>query len=73
MKKDFKIIITEKGQGLIEYVLILAFIAGLALMIFSGGGSLKGAVVSTFSETSRLLGSLFEENNKSYYPIKLII
>ena len=28
----------EKGQGLTEYVLILAFVAGLAMMIFGGGG-----------------------------------
>ena len=54
-------ILREKGQGLTEYVLILAFIAGIAFMIFGGNGSLKGTVVGTFSETVRILGGLFDE------------
>ena len=44
MKKFFE----EKGQGLTEYVLILAFVAGIAYVMFSGG--LKSTVSSTFSE-----------------------
>lgn len=58
--------IREKGQGLTEYVLILAFIAGIAFVMFGGDGSLKGTLVSTVSETNRLLGGLFGEKTKSY-------
>ena len=61
MKKDLKKIIIEKGQGLTEYVLILAFIAGVAFMMFGGDGSLKGTVVDTFTETGRILAGLFDE------------
>lgn len=60
MKKFLKKI-TEKGQGLTEYVLILAFIAGIAFLMFGGNGSLKGTLVSTANETNRLLGGLFGE------------
>ena len=46
MRKFFK----EKGQGLTEYVLILAFVAGVAFLMFSNNG-LKSTVKSTFSES----------------------
>ena len=45
MRKFFK----EKGQGLTEYVLILAFVAGVAYMMFANTG-LKSTVSSTFSQ-----------------------
>ena len=63
MKKDLKKIIIEKGQGLTEYVLILAFIAGVAFMMFGGNGSLKGTVAGTLTETVRILGGLFGEDD----------
>ena len=53
--------IREKGQGLTEYVLILAFIAGIGIMFSSGG--LKGTLVNTITETSNILGSLFGFGN----------
>ena len=61
MKKDLKKIIIEKGQGLTEYVLILAFVAGLAFMMFGGNGSLKGTLDNTLTETVRILAGLFGE------------
>ena len=51
---------SEKGQGLTEYVLILAFVAGIAMMMFGGGG-LKGTLVNTFTETVSILGGLLDE------------
>ena len=45
MRRFFK----EKGQGLTEYVLILAFVAGVAFIMFTNSG-LKGTVSSTFSQ-----------------------
>lgn len=53
--------IKEKGQGLTEYILILAFIAGVAFMMFGGNGSLKGTLVDTFTETQRILAELFSD------------
>ena len=67
MKKGFKKMIIEKGQGLTEYVLILAFIAGVAFMMFGGDGSLKGTLVSTVSETNMLLGGLLGDKSYAYY------
>ena len=55
--------IREKGQGLTEYVLILAFIAGIAFMMFGGNGSLKGTLANTFTETVRMLAGLFGEDD----------
>ena len=63
MKKNLKKIIIEKGQGLTEYVLIIAFIAGVAFMMFGGNGSLKGTVVGTFTETVSILANLFGEDD----------
>ena len=45
MRKFFK----EKGQGLTEYVLILAFVAAIAFVMFGEGSSLKTTVSNTFS------------------------
>lgn len=66
MLNQLRIKKNENGQGLTEYVLILAFIAGIAFMMFGGDGNLKGTLVSTASETNRLLGGLFGEKTKSY-------
>ena len=55
--------IRERGQGLTEYVLILAFIAGVAFMMFGGNGSLKGTVADTLTETVRILADLFGEGD----------
>lgn len=45
MRKFF----TEKGQGLVEYALILAFVAVLAFMMFGSDSSMKSDVTSAFS------------------------
>ena len=61
MLNRIKKTIKEKGQGLTEYILILAFIAGVAFMMFGGNGSLKGTLVDTFTETQRILAELFSD------------
>lgn len=53
--------IREKGQGLTEYVLILAFIAGIAIAMFGSSDSLKNTVVNTATETVRILAGLFSD------------
>lgn len=61
MRKKIKKTITEKGQGLTEYVLILAFIAGIAFVMFGGEGDFKGTLVDTFNKANRTLAGLFGE------------
>ncbi|MBR4908579.1 MAG: hypothetical protein IKZ43_06185 [Acidaminococcaceae bacterium] len=61
MNKLLKNVTAEKGQGLTEYVLIFAFIAGVAFMMFGGNGSLKGTLVNTVTETNRKLAGLFSD------------
>lgn len=63
MLNSLRSTVREKGQGLTEYVLVLAFIAGIAFMMFGGNGSLKGTVAGTFTETIRILGGLFSEDD----------
>ena len=64
MLNRFRITKSEKGQGLTEYVLILAFIAGVAFMMFGGDGSLKGTLVSTVTKTNNILAGLFGDGIK---------
>lgn len=52
MRKFF----AEKGQGLTEYVLILAFVAGLAFIMFKDSG-LKQTVKETFSTSQQMISS----------------
>ena len=44
----------QKGQGIVEYALILAFIVGIAVML--NGANLGGAVKDTFDKVASLLG-----------------
>ena len=53
MRKFFK----EKGQGLTEYVLILAFVAAIAYVMFGGSSTLKTTVSSTFSASHSNISS----------------
>ena len=53
MRKFF----TEKGQGLTEYVLILAFVAGLAYLMFFNDNGLRGTVSSSFSQSASAITS----------------
>ena len=44
----------QKGQGIVEYALLLAFIVGLAMMLNSA--NLSGEVKDTFDKVAALLG-----------------
>ena len=61
MLNRFRITKSEKGQGLTEYVLILAFIAGIAFVMFGGDGSLRGTLVNTVTGTTKILAGLFAD------------
>lgn len=47
----------EKGQGLTEYVLILAFVAAIAFVMFGSDSTLKTTVSSTFSAAHSKIGT----------------
>ena len=44
----------EKGQGIVEYALLLAFVVGIAMML--NGANLGGAVKDTFDKVAAVLG-----------------
>ena len=48
MRKFF----TEKGQGIVEYALLLAFVVGIAIYVLSDDSGLKGALSENISTTA---------------------
>ena len=50
MRKFFK----EKGQGIVEYAVLLAFVVAIAAYLFSSSG-IKDEVTATFEETKSVL------------------
>ena len=51
-----KIKSSEKGQGMVEYALIIAFVAAIAILVLSDEG-LGGAVSSAFDNASSMIES----------------
>ena len=51
MLTSMRIIFKEKGQGLTEYDLILAFVAMIAYAMINGENGLKSTISSTFSDS----------------------
>ena len=49
MLTSMRSFLKEKGQGLTEYVLILAFVAAIAFVMFGSNSTLKTTVSNTFS------------------------
>lgn len=47
---------TEKGQGIVEYAVLLAFVVALAAYLFGQSG-VKSEVSKTFSKTVSVLSS----------------
>ncbi len=46
---------SEKGQGMVEYALIIAFVAGIAIVALNNG--LGGAIKNAFSGATSLVSS----------------
>ena len=51
-----KIKSSEKGQGMVEYALIIAFVAAIAIMVFQDDG-LGGVIGGAFSNASEMVDS----------------
>ena len=51
MRKFF----TEKGQGIVEYALLLAFVVALAAYALSGDGGIGEAIKTSFSQTGHAI------------------
>jgi pilus assembly protein Flp/PilA len=45
---------TEKGQGIVEYAVLLAFVVAIAAYLFTTSG-IKNEVTATFSSTQSML------------------
>lgn len=48
--------LNEKAQGMVEYALIVAFIVGIATLIFGTDGSMKDAVSKAFEKVKTAVG-----------------
>lgn len=46
----------KKGQGIVEYAILLAFVVAVAAFLFTNGG-LKDEVTATFNSTASMLRS----------------
>ena len=54
MLENFRAIAKEKGQGIVEYAILLAFIVGLTAMLMNAGG-IKDAVIDTFDRVANFI------------------
>ena len=54
MLTNFNRFLRGKGQGIVEYAVLLAFVVAVAAYLFGNGG-LKDGVSSTFSSTASVL------------------
>ena len=56
-----KLKVSEKGQGMVEYALIIAFVAAIAIFALNGG--LKSAVNSAFTNAVTQVNQAVEKAN----------
>ncbi len=55
MLTSMRSFLKEKGQGIVEYAVLLAFVVAVAAYVFSGDSSLKTEISKTFSNTTSTL------------------
>ena len=56
MLLELKAFCGKKGQGIVEYAILLAFVVVVAAFLFTSGG-LKDEVTATFNSTASILRS----------------
>lgn len=54
--------LAQKGQGMLEYALMMSFVAMLYLVVFADGG-VGGAIIDTFDNAGELVASASERAN----------
>lgn len=54
MNSFMKKYLGKKGQGIVEYALIIAFVVGIASVAFSGDNSLGEKIKTTFSDAAKV-------------------
>ncbi len=63
MLRKLRNAVQKKGQGIIEYALLLAFVVGIAIML--NGSNIGGAVIGVFDDVVTFLGG--EKTYAEYY------
>ncbi len=58
MKKFMEKYLGKKGQGMIEYALIIAFVVGIAATVFTKDSGLSKAINDTFDKATTTLNDL---------------
>ena len=53
---------SEKGQGMVEYALIIAFVAAIAIFVLNG--QLKGVIGGAFDKASQAVDSAANASTK---------
>ena len=51
-----QMLFNKKGQGIVEYAVLLAFVIAVAAFLFNNGG-IKDEVTATFNSTASILSS----------------
>ncbi|TYZ22256.1 Flp family type IVb pilin [Selenomonas ruminis] len=50
--------LSEKAQGMVEYALIVAFIVGVAAVVFASNGSFQAAVNAGFNKVATKVNAI---------------
>ena len=56
MLLQWNLFCTKKGQGIVEYAILLAFIVAVAAFLFNNG-ALKDEITATFNSTASILSN----------------
>ena len=69
MLRELRNVVKQKGQGIIEYALLLSFVVGIAMLLNGSniGGAVKGVfddVVTVFSDVKDYASALMKSDSQ---------
>ena len=67
MMRKIRKFLGEKGQGIVEYALILAFVVAVAAVLTNSGG-IKDAIENVFSNVTTQLNNSGNTSNQTKNP-----
>lgn len=67
MMRKIRKFLGEKGQGIVEYALILAFVVAVAAVLTNKGG-IKDAIENVFSNVTTQLNNSGDTSNQTKNP-----